>query len=128
MAHNIHIGVNYSNIFHIPVRFLSLKNKVIHTQRITGDQTISCHRGRTFAQRFCPFDNLIENDPIQNFNRGKEEHKSGENEKYEHKKGELEPNGSKHFGISHIRKILSYIISKMSAKELDSMNLTCFSN
>jgi tetratricopeptide (TPR) repeat protein len=63
---------------------------VIHTQRITGDQTIGCHRGRTFAQRFCPFDNLIENDPIQNFNRGKEEHKSGENEKCEHKKGELD--------------------------------------
>jgi hypothetical protein len=97
MGHNIQAGVDQSNVLHIPVRFLSFKNKVIHTQHVTGDQTVGCRRGGTLAQRFCPFDNLIENNPIQNFNRGKEEYNRSEYEKDAHKKGEFEPDGSKHF-------------------------------
>lgn len=77
-------------------RLLSLENQVIHPQRIAGDQAIGCYRGRTFTQRFRPFDDLVQNDPIQNLDRGEERYKRGEDEKEEHKDGELESDGSKH--------------------------------
>jgi hypothetical protein len=70
---------------------------VIYTQHVTGDQTVGCRRGRTLAKRLRPFDNFIENHPIQDFNRSKEEYNSGKYEKGKHKQGELEPDSSKHF-------------------------------
>lgn len=70
---------------------------MIYSQGIAGDQAIGCCRRRTLTQRFCPFNNLIENNPVRDFDRGKKGYKSGEDEEKEHEESELEPDGSKHF-------------------------------
>jgi hypothetical protein len=112
--------VKDSHMFHIPVRSLSLENKVIHPQRIAGGQTIGCHHGRTPTQGFRPFDNLVKDDPVQNLDRGKEGYKSGEDQKEEDKDGELEPDGSKHVE-NPLYWVNSPLWSKMGAKEPSSI-------
>jgi hypothetical protein len=97
MGDGIHMGVNNGDIFNVPVRLLSFKDKVVHTQDVAGNHIVGCRRSGTFAQGFCSLDDLIENNQIQNFNRGYEEYGCGEYKKDEHKKGEFEPDGSEHF-------------------------------
>jgi hypothetical protein len=104
MGDDIHMGVNNGDIFHVPVRLLSFKNKMVHTQDVTGNHIVGCGRSGTLAQGFCPLDNLIEDDQIQNLNRGYEEHRCGEYKKDEHKKGQFKPDGSKHFESPHAIK------------------------
>jgi hypothetical protein len=96
MGKDSHLLINNSHVFDIGIRAFPFKDDVIHSQRIAGGETVCCYSSGTFARCLSPFNNLVENSFILDFDCDNIKGKGGEDEKQNDEHSKFKPDASEH--------------------------------
>jgi hypothetical protein len=78
-----------------------------------GDETVCCYSSGTFARRLSPFNNLVENSFVLDFDCDNGKGKGGDDEKQNDKHSKFKPDASEHSKPS--RQLYRIYKSKINA-------------